>query len=239
MSRKVVDIDLSGMTFGKLTPLYRVRNGVWQFRCSCGNELVMHQSKVITKNPGKSAKSCGCRYHDISGKKFNRLTAVKWLSKHPTYRSIWEFLCDCGTLVTLPANRVKSENDISCGCSRRSVPRELALIRVVSQGYKQSAKRRKLCWALTEEETVKLMTGDCTYCGAPPSNPGPKHIDYEDYRYSGIDRRDSSKGYTIENCTSCCAPCNRSKSDMTYDQWMEHLKRLVTHQISNGWGSLP
>ena len=55
-------------------------------------------------------------YIDISGKKFNRLTALEMVEIKPNIGAIWRFQCDCGKTVDLPAGKVKSGNTKSCGC---------------------------------------------------------------------------------------------------------------------------
>ena len=53
---------------------------------------------------------------DISGQKFNRLTAVgPTMEKHRGYM-LWEFLCDCGRTAKALAAKVKSGDVQSCGC---------------------------------------------------------------------------------------------------------------------------
>jgi len=59
---------------------------------------------------------------------------------------------------------------------------------------------------LTLEEYKTVVSNPCYYCGNvlyPPSVIG-----------SGLDRINSSKGYTFDNVVSCCTLCNRIKSDL-------------------------
>lgn len=54
-------IDITGMTFGKLTTISRESNDKsgqsrWLFRCSCGKERVIKSSNVRSGN----TRSCGC-----------------------------------------------------------------------------------------------------------------------------------------------------------------------------------
>lgn len=70
---------------------------------------------------------------------------------------------------------------------------------------KFAAEKRGIEWHLTDEEAKIMMTSPCIYC---------KHIDLE-VRINGIDRLDSAKNYTTENCRPCCKNCNYMKG--TYD----------------------
>lgn len=55
---------------------------------------------------------------DMIGKKYGRLTVVEFdrLQNHKTY---WKCVCDCGLVVVLPGNSLRSGNTSSCGCLRR------------------------------------------------------------------------------------------------------------------------
>lgn len=59
---------------------------------------------------------------DVTGDKYGRLTAV---CREPGsgIRSAWQFSCDCGAVVTLPLDRVRSGVTKSCGCLRKDVTR--------------------------------------------------------------------------------------------------------------------
>lgn len=50
-------------------------------------------------------------YNDITGMRFGRLTALKYLGN-----SKWQCKCDCGNITTVPYNALKSGNTKSCGC---------------------------------------------------------------------------------------------------------------------------
>lgn len=59
-------------------------------------------------------------YKDITGQKFNKLTAVEFVEIKRGIGSIWKFQCDCGKIVELPAGRVKYGTTKSCGCINHS-----------------------------------------------------------------------------------------------------------------------
>lgn len=52
---------------------------------------------------------------DITGQKFNRLTAVKFIRSDRTYY-YWLFKCDCGNTKIIRKDIVKSGGSKSCGC---------------------------------------------------------------------------------------------------------------------------
>lgn len=55
---------------------------------------------------------------DITGEKFNYLTAIKFLRIEKSRGSIWLFQCDCGKTRELLAGTVKNGHIKHCGCMR-------------------------------------------------------------------------------------------------------------------------
>lgn len=49
-------------------------------------------------------------------KKYNRLLAVRKISKDKHNRNVYEFLCDCGKYIQTLGTRVKIGRTKSCGC---------------------------------------------------------------------------------------------------------------------------
>jgi hypothetical protein len=95
-----------------------------------------------------------------------------------------------------------------------------------------TAQSRGLVWALTFEVFQDLIVQPCTYCGGALPVAG-----------SGIDRVDSSLGYTVENVTPCCGECNRVKSDvLTYEEMLqvgEVLKKIYAARQKAVAAALP
>jgi hypothetical protein len=59
----------------------------------------------------------GSNFIDITGKTFNKLTAVKYLGII-NKRSYWECLCVCGSVKKIESDNLKSGKVKSCGCFR-------------------------------------------------------------------------------------------------------------------------
>lgn len=104
--------------------------------------------------------------------------------------------------------------------------------------YAMQAARKGIPFALKASDFAKLTSANCTYCGRShygTGGSGRMHQSREasrdgntGYFYNGVDRIDSKKGYTIENCQTCCWECNRAKSTMTdteFRQWFQALRR--------------
>lgn len=51
-------------------------------------------------------------------------------------------------------------------------------------------------------------------------------------KINGIDRIDSEVGYTKENTVPCCKYCNTAKNTMSYNEFIEWIKRVYKHSIT-------
>ena len=88
--------------------------------------------------------------------------------------------------------------------------------------YKKNAAERSFKFELSDEEFLQLTTCDCHYCGIAPKQFFRKNIGNGPYVYNGIDRKDNSVGYTMENCVSCCKTCNYSKGTLGEDEFIQN-----------------
>ena len=97
------------------------------------------------------------------------------------------------------------------------------------------AKTKGLEIELSDEEIVNLMNSPCNYCGISGSNntrrKSVKHSEYV-WKHNGIDRLDSSGGYTKKNSVSCCKTCNYMKRHHPIDEFLSHIERIHKHQQS-------
>lgn len=76
--------------------------------------------------------------------------------------------------------------------------------------YKYRAKKKNIDFKISKSLYDKIIYEPCYICGKLSDN---NHT-------NGIDRYDNSKGYTIENCKTCCANCNYMKKDMNHDDFL-------------------
>lgn len=89
---------------------------------------------------------------------------------------------------------------------------------------KQSAERRNYAFNISRAQFFRIAQQDCHWCGSPPSNKLKHSV-----KYSGIDRVDNNKPYTMNNVVPCCKRCNVAKNDMTVGQFKKHIKRIHKH----------
>jgi len=73
--------------------------------------------------------------------------------------------------------------------------------------FQRAAKKRNHSFALTYEQFLWFTEiGICRYCGDPVQWTEHDHGPFN------LDRKDYSKGYTIDNVCVCCSKCNYMKS---------------------------
>lgn len=157
---------------------------------------------------------------NITGLKFNRLTAIKCTGRNKFNIFLWLFRCDCGNEKVIRKDSVMFGHTKSCGClfieeGRKKVKIMNSKRTNHENSYKRTAKSKNNIFSINREEFLKLILGNCFYCGIIPS----REIKYKTsvFKRNGIDRIDNSKGYILSNCVSCCKDCNFKKSNVSLD----------------------
>ena len=152
----------------------------------------------------------------------------------------------CNTETIKSATNIKRRN--SCGCQQKNssewknvgpknkpwqlLPGQAARNNLEYQ-YKRGAEKRNLEYTLTTEEFDKLVTGICGYCGDSLTNVVKGQGKTSgDFSYTGIDRIDSSKGYTKENSVSCCWTCNNMKHKTSREDFLTHIKKIFNYKLT-------
>jgi 5-methylcytosine-specific restriction endonuclease McrA len=155
----------------------------------------------------------------------------------------WLCRCDCGNEIEVRSVELADPETVrpgkrlvkSCGCLKRKgrpLPEGRSVRNRVLGYYKRGARLRGLSWDLSDDDFDRLISQPCHYCGQPPSLK--KEIRSSATRLcNGIDRVDSNLGYSPENVVPCCTPCNKAKGDMTYDEFMAWVARLLTFHFFN------
>lgn len=139
------------------------------------------------------------------------------------------FKCDCGAECDKSRSAVRAGMTKSCGCLHSEHATALGLSRAKPEGfsefvvqfgsYRARALRKGIAFNLGYDEFFEIAQQPCYYCGTAPFKG-------EHYAHNGIDRYDSIKGYSADNCVACCAYCNRAKSDVPasdFEAWMDKI----------------
>ena len=137
-------------------------------------------------------------------------------------------ICECGKELITVFYRVKSGRTRSCGCINGNYKEgdESSAYDLMNR-YRHSAKKRNLTFNLSYDDFYYIIKQDCHYCGISPKQERKHKGCRQSIIYNGIDRLDSNQGYTLNNCLPCCFTCNRAKLNMTYEEYLEYINRLV------------
>jgi len=160
---------------------------------------------------------------DLTGQRFGALLVLERGEDYisPCGRKQPGFICqcDCGATVRVRSQDLRRGTTNSCGSNYHSrLTDDEALRGYYWTKLQNRAKKYQREVTLTPDQLLELAKQPCHYCGTPPenyTNHSGRHIVYQ-----GIDRIDSSKGYTPENCLPCCAMCNSIKGDRPYLDYM-------------------
>ena len=170
--------------------------------------------------------------------KIGRLTPIKYIYNKEIGRTEIECICDCGNKTMVLLHNLRRGNTKSCGCIKVEKHHKLGYgvsnCRMIIKVYQRHAKDRNISFQLTDNKIKELFSQSCFYCDAKPSNVAAKGRSYGEFIYNGVDRIDNSKGYTIDNCVSCCRRCNALKSNMSIQEFKEIIQNLYNR--INIWG---
>jgi dCMP deaminase len=170
-------------------------------------------------------------YMDIAiGRKFHY-----WTTSSAPYRykgqTVVNVICKCGKASVTRVSRLIDKTSTSCGCKPRpkrgfkSSFEEVSyneIYRAISNG----AKSRNYSFELSKDDVKTLVQQNCHYCGSTPSNI--KKINGRgEQKYNGIDRFDNNVGYILSNCRPCCSTCNTIKLDLSGQDFIEHISKII------------
>lgn len=172
----------------------------------------------------------GYHYKELTGQRFGRLVALERLPERiGHYKAVaWKCQCDCGVIKPIARGELTSGNTQSCGCLFKELVSSRKRIRPYEALYNNCAKVAKgrgLDFSISYEEFVELTDQkNCHYCDSEITWSkvniglnGPAH---------NLDRKDNTKGYSLENCLISCGICNCMKRALPYDVFIEHIRKI-------------
>lgn len=183
---------------------------------------------------------------DLSGKTFGLLTVIR--KSHiinegtRSAKTYWLCQCSCGKTHTVNGRSLRDGSSRSCGCyfmNYRKVedPKMVSAYAVYNhpRQYGKSIVMKYSEADISFEKFLELSQKPCHYCGSPPFNrvnkipKGRKNYDDYWFTYNGLDRIDSSKKHTIDNCVPCCFVCNTAKGNMTVSNFLQWVEKVYNH----------
>ena len=190
---------------------------------------------------------------NIVGKRFGNLLVLEYVGQkleipsRPYGVSTFLCKCDCGVIKEIRGSNLtrKKLSTKSCGC--RSIefllkailkPHGVASFNFLLSSYKSQARVRGHEFLLSEDEFRNLTSSNCHYCGVEPrqypKSYKKKGIRNGDYLYNGLDRKDNTAGYTINNVVPCCWSCNNLKKAIGYDDFLYRVQRISDNMALKG-----
>uniref|UniRef100_A0A6C0I5H7 Uncharacterized protein n=1 Tax=viral metagenome TaxID=1070528 RepID=A0A6C0I5H7_9ZZZZ len=85
--------------------------------------------------------------------------------------------------------------------------------------YSRNAGVKNLEFTISYDDYVAIVEKSCYYCGI-----------LQEKGFNGIDRKDQTKGYILENCVSCCKLCNYMKGSTSNEVFIKRAEHILTFQ---------
>lgn len=174
------------------------------------------------------------KHPDLFGQQFGRLTVLEKVEGSSPCR--WRCRCSCGKEVTPRAGHLVAGHTRSCGCLQKEIAAAITVLRPYEALYNRFVHNNKNKWAvsISYKEFVEFTSIlECHYCGNPVS--WSKYHPKKNGRGYNLDRKDSSKGYFLNNVVVCCWRCNQAKSnDFTYEEWL-FVGRALRQYREGSW----
>ena len=212
------------------------RSAQWVCKCSCGAEKIVSAHSLI-RGRSTACMNCGRRKELEIGRRYGKWTVLKSLPRRADSKGImcsfYWCKCDCGKESEVRGSNLLSGNSQACmWCrSRRGLKRGEAAYNLLLGTYKKNAKLAHRAFKLSSKLFRILTKANCYYCGIAPQQVSKAKSTNGDYVYNGIDRIDSSKGYTKDNCVTCCKWCNTMKLDRGKQEFLAQIAKIYDNMV--------
>jgi len=206
-------------------------------KCDCGN-----LSKIKPSNMGvhNCCRSCAGEFK----KKFNIGDLIKDCEIIDYIKSEHKYVlkCICGQ------DFKKGTNDLDgpCICCKSCYKQkyyeysrkadENILKNQQYSRYQDNARKRNHEWNISNEDFCLLISKKCYYCDSYPDREvkGKSKNNPLVILVHGLDRVDNSKGYSLENCVTCCELCNRAKRALDLEEFETWIKKISDNLQNKG-----
>lgn len=184
---------------------------------------------------------------DISGQKFNKLTAIRIAQRRPLK---WECICECGNKAIVSSRNLIHGHQKSCGClSHKGHPKHN---QSNTRVYRIYAKIKRRCFVHDDVAYPRYGGRGITMCDEWKNS----FEAFSQWAYSNgyrddlsIDRIDNDGNYCPENCRWADAYCqsNNKRNNRVFEykgktqtlaEWCREMKmdyKVVWYRVSVGW----
>lgn len=191
---------------------------------------------------------------DIKGKRFGKLVAIKDTGVSKNQKAVWECVCDCGKIVFVAQDKLKSGHTTSCGCKKRNG--------VAHKTHGMTCTRLYRIWKSMKKRTTNPHSSQYRDYGGRGieiceewKNSFEQFRDWSmenGYRSNlTIDRIDNNKGYSPNNCryVTMKTQANNTRrnrfiryggEERTVSEWAEKtgIKRsTLESRLKRGWST--
>lgn len=252
-------VDLTGKRFGKLLVFERTQNTKsgetrWLCVCDCGNRLQVRGSSLRNGNKTDCGKHRSAwNLENLVGERFGRLIVIERADNTNAKQARWICECECGSIVTVRAQDLKSGRTKSCGCYKREVVKSCSITHGMS---------KTRLWRIWNDMHVRCEYPSATqfkYYGEKGVFVCEEWKTFEPFRdwavangYTDeltIDRIDVSGNYTPSNCrwASWSDQQNNKSTNrfltyrgrtLTVSQWAKETgisRNKIDRRLKKGW----
>lgn len=148
-------------------------------------------------------------------------------------------LCECGKIREVHVNDLRTGKTRGCGHHPQYADlSEPAFNNIYDHSYRGRALKNGWDFEISKPQFREMSQQPCHYCGTSPSNESYRGNRgriktgnrYSVFVYNGLDRVDSTRGYTMDNIVPCCGICNHAKHTMPYAAFIDWLDRITTYR---------
>jgi len=205
-----------------------------KFKCkTCETEYISRKSRI----KDYVCKECKRKNYtnDFIGYSRNGFIILSF-SHTDGKRIYYNCRCKCGNIVKLTITHLKSRNSEKCkkcaGNNRQIITNHSVVMNKVYKSYSIGKNAKLLGFSLTKDEFFKLIFQTCYYCGdSPREYKEDTRVNKTGIPYlrNGIDRINSTKGYTLDNSITCCSACNMMKNNLPIEVFYDKITKIYNN----------
>jgi len=181
----------------------------------------------------------GRKVIDVTNQKFGRLTVIEQDGKKSSGEKLWLCECECGGHKYATSTHLRQGRVHSCGCMAKENygeknPTWKGYKEIGSAfwgGYKRGADQRGFEFDILIKDGWKLFIKQnrkCFYSGKPIEFS--KNTNKSRHGTASLERMDSSKGYSIDNCVWVHKNINKMKMDLSVEEFIRSNDAVTTNQ---------